>query len=256
MGHRVGVRAASAAACAPCTPNGRACASPPPPHTRVRSRLLITLPARAYVCAPRSFISLPQCGFTTSYADDERDADGKLLRSHDDRTPYQLARFGEGLKGINVWYGAEFTTTLVCDFDMSAGAENPAPIGKRGWCIFERRLSSVRKDGTCCLALSQMPQGGEVLYWRDVEMACAANRLPPQPPDAFEAMMREGMAREHAAAGTGIRFTNGNDARDICIPQYREPCQTRARPHSSPHLSHTPSPCCRGSGTVWPLRGS
>ena len=104
-------------------------------------------------------MSLPQRGYTTRYVDDERDADGKLIRSHDDRTPYQLARFGKGLKGINVWYGAQFTTTLVCDFEMSAGAENSAPIDKRGWCIFERRLSSVRKYGDCCLTLSQMLQG-------------------------------------------------------------------------------------------------
>jgi len=57
------------------------------------------------------FMSLPQRGYTTRYVDDERDADGNLIRSHDDRTPYQLARFGKGLKGINVWYGAQFTTT-------------------------------------------------------------------------------------------------------------------------------------------------
>ena len=56
-------------------------------------------------------MSLPQRGYTTRYVDDERDADGNLIRSHDDRTPYQLARFGKGLKGINVWYGAQFTTT-------------------------------------------------------------------------------------------------------------------------------------------------
>ena len=167
-------------------------------------------------------MSLPQRGHTTGFVPDERDADGKLVRSHDDRTPYQLARYGKGLKGINVWYGAEYTTTLVCDFAMSAGADNPAPIDKRGWCIFERRLSSVRKDRRCCLSLSLLPRGDGALDWTDVFRACQSDRLAPLAPDGFEALMREGMAREQAAAGTGIRFTNGKDATDVCIPQYRE----------------------------------
>ena len=66
-------------------------------------------------------MSLPQRGYTTGY-DPERD----------DRTPYQLERFGRGLKGIKVWYGSEYTTTLVCDWEMPEAAENAAPIDKRG----------------------------------------------------------------------------------------------------------------------------
>merc|ERR1712151_771365 len=34
--------------------------------------------------------------------------------------------------------------------------------------------------------------------------------------------MRDGMAREAETAGTGFCFTNGTDATNICIPQYRE----------------------------------
>lgn len=156
------------------------------------------------------FMSLPQRGYTTGY-----DA------ARDDRTTYQLQRFGKGLRSVNVWYGAVFTTTLVCDWPMPDGAENAAPIDRRGWCIFERRLSSVRKHNSCCLALSQLGERRGP-YWDDLETACMAGRLPPQPPDAFESMLREGMAREEAAAGTGFRFTNGKDATAICIPQYRE----------------------------------
>ena len=122
---------------------------------------------------------------------------------------------------MNVWYGHPHVTTLTCDFEMPAGAENAAPIDRRGWCIFERRLSSVRKNGGCCLTLSQLgARRGP--YWSDLERACMVGRLPPQPPDAFESMLREGMAREEAAAGTGFRFTNGKDATSVCIPQYRE----------------------------------
>ena len=117
-----------------------------------------------------------------------------LLRRRDDRTPDQLERFGKGLKGINVWYGHQYTTTLVCDFAMPEGAENPAPIDMRGWCIFEKMLSSMRKDGDCCLTLSQLPPGGGALNWVGVMRACQANRLAPLTPDEFEKLMTDGMA--------------------------------------------------------------
>ena len=53
-------------------------------------------------------------------------------------------------------------------------------------------------------------------------MACKAGRFAPQAPDAFEAMLKAGMEREAAEAGSGFRFTNGKDATAICIPQYKE----------------------------------
>ena len=56
----------------------------------------------------------------------------------------------------------------------------------------------------------------------DLETACMASRSALLSPDAFEAMLRKGMAREAAEAGTGFRFTNGKDATAVCIPQYRE----------------------------------
>ena len=58
--------------------------------------------------------------------------------------------------------------------------------------------------------------------WLSLVMACQAGRLAPLAPDAFEALLRDGMAREEAEAGTGFRFTNGKDATEVCIPQYRE----------------------------------
>ena len=152
------------------------------------------------------FMSLPQRGYTSGY-----DADA------DDRTPYQLARFSAGLKGINVWYGHMYATTLICDWPMPEGAANPAPIEARGWCIFERRLSSVRKHADCCLALGRMPEGqapGDG-YWQDLEMCCRSGRLAPLAPDAYEATLRDGMS------SGAVRFTNGKDATTVCIPQYR-----------------------------------
>ena len=43
------------------------------------------------------FMSLPQRGYTSGFVPDEMGPDGKVIKSNDDRTPYQLARFGGGL---------------------------------------------------------------------------------------------------------------------------------------------------------------
>ena len=94
---------------------------------------------------------------------------------------------------------------------MPEGAENAAPIDRRGWCIFERKLSCMRKFAACFLALSQAANA-DGPYWMDLQKACMAGREAPLAPDAFEAMLRAGMAREAEAADTGFRFTNGKDA--------------------------------------------
>ena len=152
------------------------------------------------------FMSLPQRGYTTKY-----DAD------HEDRTDYQLKRFIKGLKQINVWYGHAYVTTLVCDWPMPAGAQNPHPIDVRGWCVFERNLSSIVKNSDCYLQLSQLPADAESLDWyKGVVKACKGARRPPLAADAFERLMRDNL--ESGA----FKFTNGKDATNVCIPQYAE----------------------------------
>ena len=151
------------------------------------------------------FMSLPQRGYTTKY-----DAD------HEDRTDYQLKRFGKGLKHINVWYGHAYVTTLVCDWPMPAGAQNPHPIDVRGWCVFERHLSSIVKDSYCYLQLSLLPADAESMHWDGVVRACKGARRPPLAADAFERLMRDNL--ESGA----FKFTNGKDATNVCIPQYAE----------------------------------
>ena len=154
-------------------------------------------------------MSLPQRGYTTKY-----DAD------HEDRTDYQLKRFGKGLKHINVWYGHAYVTTLVCDWPMPAGAQNPHPIDVRGWCVFERHLSSIVKDSDCYLQLSLLPADAESMVWNGsgvgVVPACKGARRPPLAADAFERLMRDNL--ESGA----FKFTNGKDATNVCIPQYAE----------------------------------
>ena len=43
------------------------------------------------------YMSLPQRGRTTGFVDDERDENGKVTKSNDDRTPPQIQRFSSGL---------------------------------------------------------------------------------------------------------------------------------------------------------------
>ena len=155
------------------------------------------------------YLSLPQRGRTLGY-----DA------AVDDRTPVERARFGMGLSHINIWYGAMYTHKLVLNMPMPADAENQAEYSRRGWCIFERLLSSVVSNMWCYLELNKMD--GTKTDWEAIRDQCATSRPAPLPPDEFEATIRCGMEAEHAAPGTGIKFTNGKDATEVVIPQYEE----------------------------------
>ena len=56
------------------------------------------------------FMSLPQRGYTSGYVPDEMGPDGKVIKSNDDRTPYQLARFGGGLSACTGFQPAPLTS--------------------------------------------------------------------------------------------------------------------------------------------------
>ena len=158
------------------------------------------------------FLALPQRGYTAGYS-----------AEYDDRTPYEQLRFSKALSGINVWYAAPLVTTLILDLPMPEGADNTTPLERRGWCVFERALSSITKKSSCCLALSCLPPGDAAMEsWLNLTITCRVSRKPLVSPEAFEHEMRSGLRREAAAAGTGIRFTNGKDATAVCIPQYFE----------------------------------
>mmetsp|Transcript_69021 Transcript_69021/g.136807 ORF Transcript_69021/g.136807 Transcript_69021/m.136807 type:complete len:271 (-) Transcript_69021:108-920(-) len=121
---------------------------------------------------------------------------------------------------INIWYGAQYTHTLVINTDMPVGAENQHPYDRRGWCIFERRLSALIKDAVSYLELKQM--SGTKTSWLDIRTECVASRPAPMAPDAFEAMLLAGVEKEAAKAGSGIKFTSGKDLTDVVIPQYKQ----------------------------------
>ena len=131
------------------------------------------------------------------------------------------------------------------DAPLPASAANPTPCSRRGWCIFEQRVSSLVKSSNCFLRLGT-PAAAEMLAaaragnpgeaagedgsagkdgsadkarpplsWATVIETCASRRAAPLAPDAFEAMMRDGVEREAAAPGTGIRFTSGKDLTEV-----------------------------------------
>ena len=133
------------------------------------------------------FMSLPQRGYTSGY-----DA------SRDDRSRYEIARFGRGLTAINgesrappqprrprarflpprrrlsralastrspprlaraVWYAHQYTNTLVLDLPMPAGAENQAPIGT-GWGLKLSRSAAAHADWRSRLLARQRSAAG------------------------------------------------------------------------------------------------
>merc|ERR1719408_1210090 len=64
-------------------------------------------------------------------------------------------------------------------------------------------------------------------HYGHVVMQCMTGsphyRAPPLAPDALETMLREGVARETAEPGTGLRFTNAaqpSDLMTVCLEVY------------------------------------
>ena len=139
----------------------------------------------------------------------------------DARTPAQIERFRKGLGSINVWYSSPHTFILCLDLPPPVDAVNATPYQRRGWCVFEQCLSSLVKNSNCFLRLSGLGAADDgtaaTSSWFEIITACAAQRSAPMAPDAFEKMMREGVA----AAEGGIVFTSGKDLTEVTIPQYR-----------------------------------
>eukprot|EP00966_Prymnesium_polylepis_P316658 7316724-Prymnesium_polylepis.1 len=129
-------------------------------------------------------MAFPQRGRTTGW--DEH---------ADDRTEAQLARFRAGLANINVWYGHQFTHTVVLDTPMPATDEdpNPRPYEGRGWCRFEFCLSTLIKDYLCFVQLSETVReaksdsggldegslGETSLSWEAIHARGRRSRAPP-----------------------------------------------------------------------------
>ena len=73
------------------------------------------------------FMSLPQRGYTSGYVPDEMGPDGKVIKSNDDRTPYQLARFGGGLSAYTGFQPAPLTSRLQRHLLLPLQSPSPSP---------------------------------------------------------------------------------------------------------------------------------
>lgn len=150
-----------------------------------------------------------------------------------------------GHRYAHVWFGARYTHTLVLNTPIPAGATLVTPLETRGHFLYERHLSSLVKDSHCCLELARMPPQAartsssstadgqasdpsdavedEGLEWASLRDACtmSVSHPPPMAPPAFERMLREGVEREAATAGSGIYLQNPSDCERVIVPGYR-----------------------------------
>jgi len=141
----------------------------------------------------------------------------QLPRSDD----FEKQRFKAGLGAINQWYAHPYTHVLLVNNPVPLGDgkyENTRPYENRGWCKFERTISSLTKYSTCL----------EIL---DTEEGSTAepHRGPPISPDVFSDQMRNGV-REKT-----IVFTAGADE-DFVIEQYRKGFINAYENHT--HIQH------------------
>ena len=172
------------------------------------------------------FGSLPQYGCKPGDAgandkySEEQQADNKI-------------RFKTGLSKINAWCVVRppplppRVWTVLLNSKIPPGAENDHPYCGRGWCIFERAVSSHVKDAHCLLApprppekavgrLGAAPPPPRVAGWALIEAWNAKERDAPYSPDDFNAMMTAGVK------DASIKFTNGTDLSSIVEPNYKE----------------------------------
>ena len=125
-------------------------------------------------------------------------------KGEDDRTAEEKATFGRGLKGINEFYGHQWTHVLLVDTELPPGPKtNSKQYLKRGWCLMEYYASGIVKDSIYLISLSKL--SGEETDWYEVCDKGKAGRAPPMAPAAFAVKLESGVA-------TGeVGFTNKGD---------------------------------------------
>jgi len=129
----------------------------------------------------------------------------KNIDGIDDRTDEHKARFSRALRGINAWYGCQFTYVLLVTTPLPAGHQytNTQEYDGRGWCRAEKLMSAMVKTSLALIDLSKL-QGDEMRV-HVLVMNGKANRPAPIAPDAFHRMLTSGVA------DGSIKFTNSGD---------------------------------------------
>ena len=104
------------------------------------------------------------------------------------------------------WYAHPFTPVLLVTTPLPTGADytNKREYDGRGWCYFEKRISSVVKDDNMLWDLSKHEEGAKIDF-RDCKDTLKAGRAPFVSPEVVARELSEGV--ESGALG----FTAGAD---------------------------------------------
>ena len=114
------------------------------------------------------------------------------------------------------WYAHPFTPVLLVTTPLPTGAEytNKREYGGRGWCYFEKRISSLVKDDSCLWDLSKHEEGAAIDF-----IGCMyelnAGRAPFVSPEVVARELSEGVA------SGALGFTAGAD-QDVVSKLYEK----------------------------------
>ena len=114
------------------------------------------------------------------------------------------------------WYAHPFTPVLLVTTPLPTGAEytNKREYGGRGWCYFEKRISSLVKDSNCLWDLSKHEEGAKMSF-RDCQFKLKAGRAPFVSPEVVARELSEGVA------SGALGFTAGAD-QDVVSKLYEK----------------------------------
>ena len=114
------------------------------------------------------------------------------------------------------WYAHPFTPVLLVTTPLPTGADytNKRGYGGRGWCYFEKRISSLVKDDNTLWDLSKHEEGAEISFGGCTEKL-RAGRAPFVSPEVVARELSEGVA------SGALGFTAGAD-QDVVSKLYEK----------------------------------
>ena len=114
------------------------------------------------------------------------------------------------------WYAHPFTPVLLVTTPLPTGAEytNKREYGARGWCYFEKRISSLVKDDNILWDLSKHEEGATISF-NDCKNKLKAGRAPFVSPEVVARELSEGVT------SGALGFTAGAD-QDVVSKLYEK----------------------------------
>ena len=114
------------------------------------------------------------------------------------------------------WYAHPYTPVLLVTTPLPTGADytNKREYGDRGWCYFEKRISSLVKDNNTLWDLSKHKEGAAIHFY-DCMDKLKAGRAPFVSPEVVARELSEGVA------SGALGFTAGAD-QDVVSKLYEK----------------------------------